>query len=108
MLSVSVDVSGSGNNQIIAGVPGMVIDVLAYTLVPDSTVVMKLTDGAGGTELTGPLKLTTAGIAHSVPGRDLSGPIPLFSTLTAGADLTLNLSAGIQVSGHLTYRLRRV
>lgn len=110
MPSVVINASTNGDNQIIAGKAGMVIDVLGYELIPQASVVAKFTDGGGGTALTGPMSLPTAGRNVPVipPSTFGKWQEPWFSTLTGGTDLTLNLGAGTQVSGFLVYRWRRL
>jgi hypothetical protein len=102
--SAPVNVSGNGDNQLIAGVAGCIFQVVNLLLIPAATVTMKFTDGAGGTVLAGPLAVTTQGIWPGFAMFFGPGPVyPFFSTQALGGDLTLNLSAGTQVGGWINY-----
>lgn len=105
--SAVINASTNGDNQIVAGVTGMRIRVVNFVLIPNATVVCKFTDGGGGTALTGPMSITTAGLfpgfAPPIPPGNLQGH---FET-SQGNDLTLNLGAGTQVSGYVNYTLEK-
>jgi hypothetical protein len=106
---VAIDTAISGNTQLVAGIPGCRFQVLSLSLIAAGTVNVKLTDGPGGTELTGPYPLAAqSGLVLPVSACGFNGqPTPYFDTITPGNDLTLNLSGAVQVSGHVSYRLVR-
>lgn len=89
-----------GNNTLVAAVSGKKIRVLSYVIVADSAVDVRFEDGADGTALSGQMKLGTStdsgGIAAPYTPRGH------FET-SAGTLLNMELSAAVQVSGHLTY-----
>lgn len=92
-----IDCSSSGDNVIVAAVPGKSIRVQNYVLIAGGTVNAKFRSDT--TDLMGALPLTAqAGASFSGAGG------PAFET-AIGAALNLNLSAGVQVSGHLCYLL---
>lgn len=93
-----IDVASSGNNTLVAAVTSKKIRVIRYTLKAAGAVNVKFQSGAGGTDLSGAMPL--AGAGDGVTGAEaLLGHLETAS----GALLNLNLSAGVQVSGHLTY-----
>ena len=94
---VAISASTLGNNTIVAAVANKRIRVYQVLLVAAGSVVVKFQDGAGGTDLTGPLTLA-ANVGFS------SGWVPVghFET-TDGNLLNLNLSAGIVTGGWLIY-----
>lgn len=105
MLYTKVTTATSGNNQIVAGVANKKIRVVAYVLVADSAVSVYWADGT--TAVSGAMKMAT-GIP--IPGNpmlfaDGDGVQGHFET-SQGADLTLNLSGNVQVSGHVAYILK--
>jgi hypothetical protein len=105
VLSKPVNVSASGDNQVIAGVAGKVLKVVSFIVIPASSVIMKFTDGPGGTILLGP---ATIGVQGLWPGFAAPyGPgfqFPFF-ICTAGNDLTLNLGSAVQVGGLINFFL---
>jgi hypothetical protein len=101
-----VNVSSSGDNQIIAGVAGKTIRVLSYTLTINGAVNVYWKSGTSGTgtntTLTGPLYGASAGggeVATGPPGVE-----PLFWCVV-GDGLYLNLSGAVAVGGHVTYAI---
>lgn len=98
--SVKVSCAGSGNNTIVAAVTGKTIRVTSYTLVADTAVAVKFQDGAGGTDLTGAMKIGTTTDSGGVASA--YHPHGHFATSSATL-LNLNLSGAVQVSGHITY-----
>lgn len=96
---VAINVSSSGDTQLVATDSTHKIRVLTYSLVCDSAVAVKFTKGAGGTAMTGAMSCAANG-GISTP----YSPVGHFETDTTH-DLTLNLSLAIGVRGHLTYVL---
>lgn len=87
----------SGNNTLVAAVTSKKIRVLSYTIVAAGDVDVRFEDGAGGTALTGVMSLTTnSGVSVAF------SPVGHFET-TANTLLNMELSAAVQVSGHLAY-----
>ena len=96
--SAAVNVSSAGDNIIVAGVAGKRLKVLCFSLQAYGTVQTFWADGSGAAPLTGPYTFQAReGICFGVPQ-----PSILFGT-SAGNDLVLNLSGGVQVVGHVTY-----
>ena len=92
----AISCSSSGSNTILAAVAGKRYRVCAYHLTVDSTVAITWKSSTT-TNLTGAMNMTQ-GI--SVPFCEVGW----FET-AVGEALTLNLSAGVQVSGCLVYQL---
>lgn len=95
-----VNVSSSGLNDIVAGVTGYIIVLDAYTLVPAAAVTVTWESHTAGA-ITGamPIGGTTAPLSLSAEYRE-----GLCQT-ASGEALSLNLSSGVQVSGHATFHL---
>lgn len=92
-----IDAATSGNNTIVAAVPGKKIRVLSYTLIATGAVLARWESAANGTALSGQMSLTTSvGIAPDC------GSNGCFETV-AGQLLNLELSAATSVDGHVTY-----
>jgi len=89
----------SGNNTLLAAVSGSAIRVLSYTLVAAGSVTVRFESGASGTALTGVMSLI-AGVPLVVNLEREGHFQTAVSTL-----LNMELSAGTQVSGHITYCL---
>lgn len=104
-LSKAINASSSGDNQLIAGVTGRRIRVLGYVLSFSGTVNAKFTDGPAGTALTG-LLYGAADVVVSAPAvPPVVGSSQGWFATSQGNDLTLNLSAGTAVGGHVLYEL---
>lgn len=104
--SAAIDTSTNGDNAIVAGVAGAIIRVVGYVLMAGGTVNVKWMSDTGGsaTELSGPLPLTAqAGAVAPHTPRGVGGRIDGWFDTVAGKALNLNLSAGQQVSGHVSY-----
>lgn len=89
--------ASNGNNTVVAAVTGKKIRVISLWVVSAGTVTTTWQSGAGGTGLTGAASLvvnTGYVLNHNKDG--------WFET-AAGSLLNLSLSAGIQVSGSLSY-----
>jgi len=99
VIDTAINASSNGNNTLISATPGRQIWVLSWFLISGGIVNVTFQDGAGGTSLTGPIPLiANTGVACQ------HNPASWFQTST-GNLLNLNLSAGVQVSGVLTYIL---
>jgi hypothetical protein len=97
--SLVVSCSTSGDNTLLAAVPGHKIRVLSYHLVAAGAVTIAFESGASGTALTGDMSAIT--------GVPLSAEFEReghFET-AAGSLLNLELGGNVQVSGHITYCL---
>jgi hypothetical protein len=88
----------SGDNTLVAAAGASnKIRVLSYTIIAAGEVDVRFESGAAGTALTGVMSLTTnSGISCAF------SPVGHFET-AANVLLNMELSAAVQVSGHLTY-----
>lgn len=89
-----INTASSGDQTIVAAVPGKQIVVTNYVLV--NTTAQSLTWKSGSTALSGPMAL--GALATLVVDND--APVLVCNV---GEALVLNLGAATQVSGHLTY-----
>lgn len=96
-LFVSINVSTSGDNSLIAAVTSKKIRVLAYSLVCDAAVAVRWYSGLAGTALSGAMSFGANG-GISAP----FSPVGHFETAAATL-LNLNLSSAVGVRGHLVY-----
>ncbi len=87
----------SGNNTIVAAVPGKVIRVYQLVLISAGTVLTRWESATGGTALTGQMSLV-ANSGYAPP----FNPFGHFETLE-GELLNLELSDAISVDGWLLY-----
>lgn len=87
----------SGDNTVVAAVSGKKIRVLALKFVAAGTVNVRFESAAGGTALTGveSYVVNTGAVLNY-------NPVGWFETVS-GELLNMELSAAVQVSGHLTY-----
>ena len=92
----TIAVSASGDNTVVAAVPGKKVRVLKYAMVAAAAVTAKWKDGAS-TDASGPMALAANGGLS-----DGYCPVGLFET-SPGNALVLNLSAAVSVAGHITY-----
>lgn len=99
----SIDTATSGDNTIVAAASGRKIRVIAYTAIASGDVSIRWKSAS--TSLSGAMAVAAnGGAAPSGAGESPSGYIGLMET-APGEALILNLSAAIQVSGHITYQL---
>lgn len=92
----SIDVATAGDNTLVAAVTGKQLRVLSYALVAGGAVAVRWKSGAA-TNLSGAMSFAAnGGVAPAW------SPVGLLQTV-AGDALVLNLSAAVQVSGHLVY-----
>lgn len=98
--SAVIDHAGSGDNTIVAAVPGFRIRVVSLFLVATGTVNVRFESGASGTALTGQMNL----VANTgfVLGYN---PLGWFGMTAANTLLNLELSGATSVDGALTYVL---
>lgn len=97
-----INTASSGNNTLVAGVTSRRIKVVNYVLVAAGALTIQFLDGS--TALTGAMSLIT-GVPLSSPSAPVNfsnGQEALFQT-SMGNALVLALSAGTQVSGHLSF-----
>lgn len=99
-LSVAISTAASGNSILVAGVANKRIRVTGYAVVAAAAVNAKFQGtGSATVDLTGALPLAAnSGVVSS------GGPAQQFA-VAQGDALNINLSAAVQVSGHLTYVL---
>ena len=107
MPSVAISTSTTGDNTIVAAVPGSAIRVIGYVLTAANAVNVKwMSDvGGGAVSLSGLLQFsfTTSGsVPPIVAPKSLPGGRGWFQT-AAGKALNLNLSGAVQVGGHRSY-----
>lgn len=101
--SVNVNASSSGNNTLVAAVSGHRIRILGlYFHAANTAVVAKIQDGAGGSDLIGPLNFgANGGAVLPLSPSELRG----WHETSVGNLLNLNLSGAVQVAGVLRYCL---
>ncbi len=97
--SVPIEASSNGDNTLVLGQVNKTIRVIAFHLQGTGTVNAKFTDGAGGVDLTGAYNFQ-AREGNTSPA--VTPPYSLFQT-TPGNALVLNLSAGVQVVGFVSF-----
>ena len=95
-----INAASSGNNTLVAAVTAKKIKVLGVLVIVSGDVDLRFESNAGGTALTGVMSLATDGNGFVLP--TALPPYHWFET-AAGALLNLELSAGVQVSGCITY-----
>ena len=104
ILSAPINANANGDNQVVAGVAGKRIRCIGYVLMAGGTVNATW-KSSGGTLLSGAFPLVAQAGAAAPQGPVAPGGIQGWFESATGEDLTLNLSAGVQVSGHLVYQL---
>lgn len=101
-LTAAIAAAASGDNQIVAAVPGKKIRVKAYAVSNLTAAVQSVKWRSGSTDVTG-LYGRDASIGIIV-ARDLGPPDFYFET-AAGAALNLNLAAAVAVGGSVQFTL---
>ena len=96
LAQASINISSAGANVVIPAVPGRSIIVLLYKIVCSGAVTVTW-ESSGGTVLDGPCSFSGNG-GESAPYSEHGH----FRTLR-GEGLVIDLSAGVQVGGHLLY-----
>jgi hypothetical protein len=95
VLYAPINATTSGDTQIVGGVSGKRIRVIAYAVVANATVSIKFRSGT--TDITGSMRIVEGGgIAHAYDGG-------LFQT-AVGQALNINLSTNATVGGYVVYR----
>lgn len=101
--SVKYAGGSSGDNTVLAAVTGSQIVVIGFQLANKGTIIdAKFTDGAGGTDLTGPVTLPAAAAARWDLPVHFNMPLTPCTVSTA---LILNLSGAQVVNGVVFYIL---
>lgn len=95
---VAIDASTSGDNTLVAAVPGMSIRVIAMYLISSNTNTLTF-QSSTTTNLSGPMDLTSQEMI-TLPPSEYG-----WMQASEGELLNLNLSASNQVSGSLIYFL---
>lgn len=109
VINISVSVNTSGDNTLVAAVTGATIHVVGYVLVAAGTVnvTFKSDVGGGATNLTGAMPMAANGsLIAPVSPRTPAGHHDGWFAAGAGLALNLNLSAGVAVTGHLSYTVK--
>jgi hypothetical protein len=96
--TVAINKSASGENSLVAAQEKFGYVVTGYVVVADGAVEVKFKNGAGGSDVTGPMSLAANGIVSS--GYNPDGHFKV----DPNKALILNLSSAVEVNGHLTYR----
>ena len=106
-LSKPISASSNGDNTIVAGVTGRRIRVLGYVLSFSGVVNAEWYDGpsSGTVNLSGLIYGSTGVVASAPVVPNVMGSSQGWFETSQGNDLTLNLSAGTAVGGHLLYEL---
>ena len=98
-----IDDASSGDNEVVAAVPGKRIRVISAFLVAAGAVNVRFESGAAGTALTGQMNLTTnVGFSLNAAFDAKGRPKGHFQT-AKGESLNLELSGAVSVDGSLTY-----
>ena len=101
----SIDTAVSGDNTIVAANTANRIYVVSYVLSGLGTAISVRWKSGASTNLSGLIPLAgTSSITPGYVGLVSSPETPLMKTAVNNA-LVLNLSAAVQVSGHLSYIL---
>ena len=99
-LFLPIDVSAAGDNVVVRGDPAMKIRVFAYLLVPAGVVTAIWKSGLDK-QLSGRLPFSIGTPLASQLGSEQAGWL---METDPGQDLILNLSAAVQLGGHLSYQ----
>jgi hypothetical protein len=105
MLQAKIDFATSGDKQVVAGVASQRIRVVNFVLIAAAAVNATWKDGT--TALTGAMTMATGVPIQSGYStvRGVGGGYDGHFDTSQGADLTLNLSGNVQVSGWVNYVL---
>jgi hypothetical protein len=104
MLAV-VNVTGAGDNTIVAAVTGKKIRVKAFQLANQVATANNVKLRSGTTDLHAALPLPLAAGGSLAAQDDGDGPDDFLVETVAGALLALNLSAATAVTGTIVYSL---
>jgi hypothetical protein len=112
ILSTKIAAANNGDNTLVAApAANQVIRVLSFLLIAQGTVKAKFqSDNSGGApvDLTGPLSLVAQTVVPSPAPVWTPGGLQGQFECAQGKQLNLNLSAGVEVDGWLTYQLIKV
>lgn len=101
MKNAVINTTTIGANTIVAAVVGKKIRLLNYVIAVAAQVAVTWKSDA--TALSGPIILVLGSPLVASAGESMPvGMVPLMATAT-GEALVLDLAAGVQVSGHITY-----
>lgn len=106
MATFFIDTATSGNNTIIAGLPGKLIRLTSLVLVVAGAVTVQWLSGSAATELSGAMSLITGvpySLSFSPAGMHGNRVNYYLSTVLAGDALILAIGGAVQVSGHGTF-----
>ena len=95
---IPINISGAGDNIVIAGTPGRLIKVLQFFFVVSAATI--ITYKSSGIALSGPMSFT-ANMAHVQDFIQL----PL-TCVNPGDSFIINLSAGTQLSGTIWFDMQ--
>lgn len=91
----------SGDNTLIAAIPGKRIKVLQYTAGCDQNADIYFK--SGNTRITGPIFFAAStSISSSYGAGTPAGLVPLFET-APGEALVMNINGAKTIGGHITY-----
>ncbi len=95
-----ISVSSSGNNEIVAAIPGVSIVVVGYCIICASAVTVKFKSGTAGSDLTGAMPCGANGglITPQWSGGHFDTGI--------GESVNLVLGGAVQVSGYILYKYK--
>lgn len=97
-----INASASGDNTVIAAVPGKILRLLGYSASAAGAVTA--TWKSGSTAISGPMTLSTGSIEFGVFGGGTYMAEYGIMQTAIGQALILNLGGAVQVGGHLVYR----
>ena len=100
LLFASVRATSNGDNTVVSADTTRKIKVCSYVIVADGIVSAKWKDSTGS-DLTGAMALITSSGVSAIGGTTDSW---LFET-SINANLILNLSGAVGISGHISYFL---
>ena len=92
-----IDTNQSGDTTIVAADSSQAIQVLGYTIIASGAVILRWKSGSNS--VSGPMAVLANGGVSS-----WNGETPMLQA-EVGQALVLNLSAGVQVGGHIAYVL---
>ena len=103
----AISVAASGDNTLVAAVSGLKIKVLGLVMYAAGDVLARLESAAGGTALTGVIRMAGAGVGLGNDSIILPMAPPGYHWVetVAGQLLNLELGGAVQVSGFIVYQL---
>lgn len=103
LLEAIVDSASSGDNVIVTGVAGRVIEVYRLFFVCDVAMLVTVKDGVA-TALTGAMSMQASG-AIVLDAYDAGIPVPWFTT-SPGNAFIINTTGGVGIRGRCYYTSR--